>query len=81
MDVVFNHMTGDNKENVGTAGSTADFENLQYYGVPYGPNDFHKTCSVDSYTDVYEVCTNIVSSCLAEYTCISLPTLLVFVLN
>ncbi|KOB77620.1 Alpha-amylase [Operophtera brumata] len=33
VDVVVNHMTGENKENVGTGGSTVDFKKGQYYGA------------------------------------------------
>lgn len=49
-------MTGNGKENVGTAGSTADIEKEEYYGVPYGPNDFHKPCDINNYNNVEEVC-------------------------
>lgn len=34
-------MTGTWNENVGTGGSTANFGNWHYPGVPYGRNDFN----------------------------------------
>lgn len=34
-------MTGTWNENVGTGGSTANFGNWEYPGVPYGRNDFN----------------------------------------
>lgn len=40
---------------VGVAGSISDPENLQYPGVPYSRNDFHKDCEILSYVDGYQV--------------------------
>lgn len=55
-DVVVNHMTGDNKESTGTGGSTADFRNYNYPGVPYSREHFHYPyCSIDNYFDVEKV--------------------------
>ncbi|OWR53975.1 alpha-amylase precursor [Danaus plexippus plexippus] len=41
VDAIINHMTGTWNENVGTGGSTANFGNWHYPGVPYGRNDFN----------------------------------------
>ncbi|XP_063363915.1 alpha-amylase 4N-like [Cydia amplana] len=55
-DVVVNHMTGDNPNNVGTAGSTADFKNYSYPAVPYSREHFHYPyCSVENYNDASQV--------------------------
>lgn len=54
--MVINHMTANNKENSGTAGSTADFAKEYYPGVPYDAEHFHPACSINNYDDVVEVC-------------------------
>ncbi|XP_013183225.1 alpha-amylase [Amyelois transitella] len=55
-DVVVNHMTGDSPSNIGTGGSTADFKNYHYPGVPYHREHFHQPyCSVDNYNNATEV--------------------------
>ncbi|KAL0838999.1 hypothetical protein ABMA28_016996 [Loxostege sticticalis] len=41
VDAIINHMTGTWNENVGTAGSTANFGQWHYPSVPYGRNDFN----------------------------------------
>ncbi|VVD04703.1 unnamed protein product [Leptidea sinapis] len=41
VDAIINHMTGTWNENVGTGGSTANFGNWDYPGVPYSRNDFN----------------------------------------
>lgn len=51
VDIVFNHMTGEKGSIVGTAGSTANVDKLDYPGIPYGPDDFHYACTVDNYQD------------------------------
>lgn len=53
VDIVFNHMTA--KSGVGTGGTTANVEKLDYPGVPYGPNDFHSPCIINNYNDANEV--------------------------
>uniref|UniRef100_W8BYH3 Alpha-amylase n=2 Tax=Ceratitis capitata TaxID=7213 RepID=W8BYH3_CERCA len=55
VDVVFNHMTGDNVNARGTGGSTADPSNKSFPAVPYSNLDFHPTCSINNYNDKYEV--------------------------
>ena len=55
MDVVFNHMTGNYPNAYGVGGTTADTYNLQYPGVPYGPEHFHPQCAVDNYQDPVNV--------------------------
>ncbi|XP_053610130.1 alpha-amylase 2-like isoform X2 [Plodia interpunctella] len=55
-DVVMNHMTGDNPNNIGTGGSTADFQKYEYPGVPYHQEHFHYPyCSVKNYNNATEV--------------------------
>ncbi|KAI4459929.1 alpha-amylase [Holotrichia oblita] len=51
VDVVMNHMTGDNGIATGTGGSIADTRNKQYPDVPYGRNDFHSDCIINNYQD------------------------------
>ncbi|KAL4707764.1 hypothetical protein ACJJTC_001710 [Scirpophaga incertulas] len=52
-DVVVNHMTGDNSNNKGTAGSTADFQNYHYPAVPYIREHFHNPpCVINNYNNV-----------------------------
>lgn len=51
VDIVFNHMTGEKGSIVGTAGSTANVDKLDYPGIPYGPDDFHYPCNIDNYQD------------------------------
>lgn len=54
--MVFNHMTGTWGENVGTGGSTANFNQWSYPGVPYGRNDFNSPiCTINNYNDPYNV--------------------------
>lgn len=49
-------MTGDNKDNIGTAGSTADFPNYEYPAVPYRREHFHYPhCHVDDYNNALNV--------------------------
>ncbi|XP_066993781.2 alpha-amylase [Anabrus simplex] len=55
VDVVFNHMSGNWANAHGYGGSTADTFNEQYYAVPYGPGDFHSTCTVDNYQDANNI--------------------------
>lgn len=50
-------MTGTWSENVGTGGSTADFANWDYPGVPYTKEDFNSPiCTVEDYDNATEVC-------------------------
>ncbi|KAM3965343.1 alpha-amylase 2-like, partial [Aphomia sociella] len=55
-DVVVNHMTGDNPNNIGTGGSTADFKKYSYPAVPYRQEDFHfPYCIINNYNNATEV--------------------------
>ncbi|XP_046391056.1 alpha-amylase 4N-like [Ischnura elegans] len=51
VDAVFNHMTGDHQNAVGTGGSTANTFSESYPAVPYGSNDFNPKCDVNNYQD------------------------------
>ncbi|XP_044734694.1 alpha-amylase-related protein-like [Chrysoperla carnea] len=57
VDVILNHMTGNNGDNaVGTAGSTAKTGESKYYpGVPYDKSNFHQTCSIKNWNDAYQL--------------------------
>ncbi|KAG8228000.1 hypothetical protein J437_LFUL007973 [Ladona fulva] len=55
VDAVFNHMSGDHPNAVGTGGSTANTYNKEYPAVPYGNNDFNPTCAVNNYQDANNV--------------------------
>lgn len=41
VDAIINHMTGTWNDNVGTNGSTADFDTWNYPSVPYTRDDFN----------------------------------------
>ncbi|XP_076642624.1 alpha-amylase [Halictus rubicundus] len=55
VDAVVNHMAADHANAVGTAGSRANTYNRDYYAVPYGRNDFHKSCAITNYNDASNV--------------------------
>ncbi|CAD7088899.1 unnamed protein product [Hermetia illucens] len=55
VDVVFNHMAADSSNPVGTGGTTADPASKSFPGVPYSSLDFHPTCSIESYGDVFQI--------------------------
>lgn len=56
IDMVFNHMTGTSGAIIGTGGSTANVEKLEYPSIPYGPDDFHKpACDINNYNNPKEV--------------------------
>ena len=55
MDIVLNQMSGNWPDAKGQGGSSADTNNLQYPAVPYGPGDFHSTCTVENYNDANNV--------------------------
>jgi alpha-amylase len=46
-------MTGMN--GVGTSGSSADHDGMNYPAVPYGSGDFHSPCEVNNYQDADNV--------------------------
>ena len=55
VDVVFNHMTGDHSNAVGTGGTTASTSSKSYPGVPYSSLDFHPSCAINNYGNVNQV--------------------------
>lgn len=52
-DVVFNHMAAGS--GTGTAGSTSDPINKLYPAVPFSSGDFHPTCTLNNYSDPFNV--------------------------
>jgi alpha-amylase len=50
-DAVINHMTAGS--GVGSAGTA--YTKYNYPGVPYGQNDFHTACGINSYQNAFEV--------------------------
>ncbi|CAH2048503.1 unnamed protein product, partial [Iphiclides podalirius] len=59
-DVVFNHMTGDNKNNRGTGGSTANFADYSYPAVAYAREHFHYPyCIINDYNNAAQVGTEL----------------------
>ncbi|KAH9643672.1 hypothetical protein HF086_006148 [Spodoptera exigua] len=65
VDAVINHMTGEPRENVGTAGSTAVFSEWNYPAVPYNRQHFNwPHCvinDIDYGTDAWRVCEKLTS--------------------
>ncbi|XP_012282128.1 alpha-amylase A-like [Orussus abietinus] len=55
VDAVFNHMSADASPAVGTGGSKADPQNLDYPAVPYERNDFHPSCAISNYQNATNV--------------------------
>lgn len=56
VDIVFNHMTGKRGKIVGTGGTTADVDKLEYPGIPYSADDFHfPACIINNYNNPSEV--------------------------
>ena len=55
VDVVINHMTGDQSPAVGTGGSIANTSARSYPSVPYDASDFHKVCAIKNYQNATEV--------------------------
>lgn len=54
-DVVMNHMANGGPNTVGTAGSKATPSEKLYPGVPYGPDDFHDTCTIENYKNLTQI--------------------------
>lgn len=52
-DVVFNHMSA--TPGTGVGGSQSNPGGPNFPGVPYGPNDFNKDCSITNYNDPWQV--------------------------
>ncbi|KAJ1523467.1 hypothetical protein ONE63_001321 [Megalurothrips usitatus] len=55
VDIVLNHMTGENPNAVGTGGSTAQTSTKDYPAVPFHENNFHPTCAINNYNNRDEV--------------------------
>lgn len=55
VDIVFNHMTGKSGDIIGTGGTKANADKLEYPGIPYSPIDFHWPCMINNYNDPNEV--------------------------
>lgn len=56
VDIVFNHMTGEKGKILGTGGTTADVDKLDYPGIPYTSDDFHHPiCPINNYDNPFEV--------------------------
>lgn len=55
VDVVFNHMSADSSNPVGTAGTQANPLAKSFPGVPYSSTDFHTSCAIQSYQDANQV--------------------------
>ncbi|KAJ8925515.1 hypothetical protein NQ315_009354 [Exocentrus adspersus] len=53
VDAVFNHMSAVGGK--GTAGHDCDPDSKEYPAVPYGSNDFHKSCTISNYSDAENV--------------------------
>lgn len=54
VDLVINHMAAITV-NGGTGGSKGNAGAMDFPGVPYGKNDFHKPCSINDYNNPWEV--------------------------
>lgn len=90
VDAIINHMTGTWNENVGTAGSTANFGQWHYPAVPYGRNDFnwpHCVIQPSDYANnahrvsvllAIEIPTLVLSKCLSIEILIFYVCLLIF---
>ncbi|XP_066908715.1 alpha-amylase 1 [Halyomorpha halys] len=56
VDVVFNHMTANLPPGTkGTGGSVPDTTRKQYPAVPYGPGDFHPSCTIDDWNNRWQI--------------------------
>lgn len=56
VDAVFNHMTGDHAEALGTGGSSANTYDRAYYSVPYTSEHFNNPpCGINNYNDPVNV--------------------------
>lgn len=54
-DVVMNHMANGGPDTIGTAGSKATPSEKLYPAVPYGPSDFHDTCTIENYQNITQI--------------------------
>lgn len=55
VDIVFNHMTGKPGKIIGTGGSIANTETLDFPGIPFNASDFHYRCPIKDYNNPVEV--------------------------
>lgn len=55
VDVVFNHMSADSANPIGTGGTRANPAAKDFPGVPYNVTDFHPTCAINNYSDPFNV--------------------------
>lgn len=55
VDVIINHMAAGNGNVIGTGGNMADIPARSYPAVPYERRDFHPSCSINNYNDIYQV--------------------------
>lgn len=55
VDVVFNHMTGNIGETLGTSGDTVEINYWNYTTIPYTAEDFHASCDLTDDTNATEV--------------------------
>lgn len=54
-DIVMNHMANGGPDTVGTAGSKATPSEKLYPDVPYTPDDFHNTCTIENYLNLSQI--------------------------
>lgn len=55
VDVIFNHMAADSSAPIGTGGTTANPLSKDFPGVPYTALDFHPSCDIYDWNDIYQV--------------------------
>ncbi|CAD7088909.1 unnamed protein product [Hermetia illucens] len=55
VDVIFNHMSGNSDAPIGTGGTVANPLDKDYPGVPYMELDFHPSCNINDWNDIYQV--------------------------
>lgn len=54
-DIIMNHMANGGSDTIGTAGSKATPSEKLYPAVPYGPDDFHDTCTIETYQNLTQI--------------------------
>lgn len=55
VDIVFNHVTGKVGKVIGTGGSVADTDTLDFPAIPFNASDFHTRCPIKDYNNPIEV--------------------------
>lgn len=48
-------MAGESKNPIGTGKSVANPDKKEYPNIPYGPSDFHNTCTIADYQNADNV--------------------------